>query len=522
MPLPVQMELPTHRAVIEAALEGLVRANVEILREAARQGKVWPRLYESGVIFRAEMPGREDWQHIGRLYAGLEGDCEDLSGALAAEARYYDGDAAARVVVVPIDEDGHFHAVVQHGSGDIEDPSVALIMREAITMPKDQKPKLSLKRLKDGGCIGTVTVPCAGGHTVKGHAIGFDFTSAIKGAVSTVLEASDNPAVYAMLPPWAAAGLFAIHGINELSDHSLSKLVDDKRATTSQQQLAKALLKARAEQRASGGGGGGAAPTADVNAQYMDYGHDGVAGWFGTLGAARTTVIPTTKDHRGVPATTTVSNSRGQTTTVVPWHPTGTTSTSQTIATSPQPGVVTVQAGGVPAGGTVVQNTAGSNFVWVPGLPDGSVPGHWERPSAQNQPIWDATGQGGYGVPPAAPPPGAYPPGYPPPGYPPAPGYPPPYDPYGGAYGSPYGYPPAPYGYPPPYGYDPTIAAMQAGWYGGMPQVVPYDPSQLGPQPLSLDDIAALTVWGSSSFADGAYPGYQAPPPYPTNVPVYY
>jgi hypothetical protein len=535
------MPLPTRRAVIEAALEGLVAANVAILQIAiAEDGRRWPRLYSADVRFRAEAPRSEDWKTIDRLYADREGDCEDVACARAAELRFYEGEGA-RAAVARIDDNG-YHALVTRGDGAMEDPSVVVIMMEAIRMPNDQKPKLRLRHLKEGGCLGEVTVPCAGGHTLTARSLGWDLTSAIKGAVSTILEASDNPAVYAMLPPWASAGLFAIHGINELSDHSLSRLADDKRASKSQVELARALLKARAASR-----GKSDAPDApDINAAYMNYGHDGVSGWFGTMGAAPAgrgsrsagTSVTATVDHRKPTGTATVTNARGQSVTLPGITPTSTErSTAAWQAAAGGTSVINAGAGGVPAAGQGTASASGQPFVWIPSTPGGEVVGHWERPSTANQPVWDPGGQGGYGVPPPAtgpagypgyPPPGYPPPGYPPPGYPPPgyppPGYPPPgyppygYDPYGA---SPYGYDPYGYGAS-PYGYDPTMAAAAAGWYGGMPPVVPYDPSQLAPQPLSLDDIAALAVWGSQSFAEGAYPGYQGQAPYQTNVPIYY
>ena len=108
-------------------------------------------------------------------------------------------------------------------------------------------------------------------------------------------------------------------------------------------------------------------------------------------------------------------------------------------------------------------------------------------------------------APPAAPPsPAVRPvesPGYPspPPGYPSPPGYPPPGYP-------PPGYPPP--GYPPVYPTEPAgYPVLPSGWYG--------DPGGVyvqQAQPLSMDEAAAIALWGSGSFAEGSFPGYQATP----------
>lgn len=89
-----------------------------------------------------------------------------------------------------------------------------------------------------------------------------------------------------------------------------------------------------------------------------------------------------------------------------------------------------------------------------------------------------------------------------------------PTDPYGNPLVDPYGqpiYPPqaypqqAPYPYPypyPPQGYPgspPIYPSYPPGWEGAYQQQ---------PQPLSLDEAAAIALWGAQTFAEGSFPGY--------------
>lgn len=97
-----------------------------------------PRLYDAGVVYATE-PAH------GRSVAGNEeriasipevlslgwGDCDDLACYLAAERRVYDGiGARPKVVLEGIGPDGshHWHVVVVHPDGSLEDPSVMLGM----------------------------------------------------------------------------------------------------------------------------------------------------------------------------------------------------------------------------------------------------------------------------------------------------------------------------------------------------------------------------------------------------------
>ena len=120
MTLHVEMDIPADRATIEAALEGLTAANVRIMIDGIRAGRRYPRLYDTRVRYRRESPGRENWKNADLVLDDGEGDCEDLSGYVAAWKRLFAGQWAR--MVCTDHGDGHFHAKVANVDGTIEDP----------------------------------------------------------------------------------------------------------------------------------------------------------------------------------------------------------------------------------------------------------------------------------------------------------------------------------------------------------------------------------------------------------------
>lgn len=73
-------------APIILALECLAAINVWHLENTGP----YPRLYESGVFYEAERPGKEDWLDLPTLLKLGKGDCEDLACVRVAEIRFYD------------------------------------------------------------------------------------------------------------------------------------------------------------------------------------------------------------------------------------------------------------------------------------------------------------------------------------------------------------------------------------------------------------------------------------------------
>jgi hypothetical protein len=123
--LHVRMNVPPVRAAIERAAEGLVGLNEWMMEHAWERGGIeLPPLYESGVVYRREPPGREWWETARDLVSiatHRSGDCEDLAAYRAAELRFYEGENARLVVIRT--KRRTFHAIVEREDGTLEDPS---------------------------------------------------------------------------------------------------------------------------------------------------------------------------------------------------------------------------------------------------------------------------------------------------------------------------------------------------------------------------------------------------------------
>lgn len=124
--LRVVIKIPSDPQALACVLEGLTALNFYMLTSARGLGGDIPSLYESGVRYQREPPGRERWLTIPELYSRGVGDCEDLAAARAAELRLAGELAKAIVVQTPR---GSYHAVVERGDGTVEDPSLLLLER---------------------------------------------------------------------------------------------------------------------------------------------------------------------------------------------------------------------------------------------------------------------------------------------------------------------------------------------------------------------------------------------------------
>jgi hypothetical protein len=115
------LNLPDNAAVVEAALEGLVQADIVLIRS----GLVPPYPHDTNVIYQLEPPGEEDWKlaHNGIRDGWM--DCEDIAAWVVAGDRVTGQDPGARVVLIKTGPN-KLHAVVMHTGGGIEDPCVDL------------------------------------------------------------------------------------------------------------------------------------------------------------------------------------------------------------------------------------------------------------------------------------------------------------------------------------------------------------------------------------------------------------
>jgi hypothetical protein len=127
---------------MQILLDALTKIHIDHLSHFPKT----PSLYESGVVYEREPPGREDWQDILTTLRRGSGDCEDLATWRVADLRVRGIDARAfgqpRPMVLPTTcEAGAvacddtpqvgtlWHILVRLPDGRIEDPSKVLGMR---------------------------------------------------------------------------------------------------------------------------------------------------------------------------------------------------------------------------------------------------------------------------------------------------------------------------------------------------------------------------------------------------------
>lgn len=150
----IEMNVPDHPRALNGALEGLTRVNVAQLLGLAALGKRPPLLYQSGVRYGEEPPGREWWQtvvdNLGEVgKSPSHTDCEDIAAHRTAELRvlpiYFCPAPLLPAVARALNSGAMqgiparticvrtgtrvYHAVTQWPDGRIEDPSRVLGMR---------------------------------------------------------------------------------------------------------------------------------------------------------------------------------------------------------------------------------------------------------------------------------------------------------------------------------------------------------------------------------------------------------
>lgn len=125
------------------ALESLTQINQWHLQQIAL-----PCLYDSGVVYQEEPPGREDWCDAPTVLSQGWGDCEDLAAYRCAELREMGVDAECVIKyrfitqencrkagypkhLIPSDGIYLVHVMVRHPDGTIECPSKILGMKGA-------------------------------------------------------------------------------------------------------------------------------------------------------------------------------------------------------------------------------------------------------------------------------------------------------------------------------------------------------------------------------------------------------
>ena len=126
-------DIADSEALIQDALVLLMKTNIRYLKSNPNT----PELYKSGVRYKEELPGEEDWQDIPTSLQLRRADCEDLSTWRAAEVNVKYGIPAYPIFSHRILPNGNiiYHIRVQYPpskrfpNGHIEDPSIILGMR---------------------------------------------------------------------------------------------------------------------------------------------------------------------------------------------------------------------------------------------------------------------------------------------------------------------------------------------------------------------------------------------------------
>lgn len=121
----ITASLPDHGAVVEAILEGFVQAACVIIST----GVVPPFPQMTGVKYRPEPSGEENWLLPNQVMKAGQGDCEDLSIWLAAGYRVTGQDPYARAMLV-MTGDHQVHCLVELQNGQQVDPSAQARDRE--------------------------------------------------------------------------------------------------------------------------------------------------------------------------------------------------------------------------------------------------------------------------------------------------------------------------------------------------------------------------------------------------------
>lgn len=110
-----------------------------------------PPLYRSGVRYRMEPPGVEEFSDIEAIIRRGWADCAQLCAWRVAELRRQGEPATIRIKWHPPRPDGRrlFHVQVRRADGRIEDPSVRLGMNSGDAVPVQLKPLNNYQR-QDG------------------------------------------------------------------------------------------------------------------------------------------------------------------------------------------------------------------------------------------------------------------------------------------------------------------------------------------------------------------------------------
>lgn len=198
-----------------AAIEGLAAQNFQLMHAASLGGGGFPRLYDSGIVYRREPPGQEDWQNAIDLLRTQEGDCEDLSAYRVGELRNEGEPATVEIVRNP---SGSYHAIVRRADGTHEDPSRILIAQEAQRKEDTDMANARIRhRRTSRGHLGEIEMPLDDGRRVTVSGLGWSPLDALKKVVTTAASVATNPAIAPYLPPGVATAVNTATKLTQLA-----------------------------------------------------------------------------------------------------------------------------------------------------------------------------------------------------------------------------------------------------------------------------------------------------------------
>lgn len=121
----IEVEDELNDTIVESMLRALISADSTYLAKHPET----PPLYQSGVVYQRDQPGKEKWKTIPGVLRRGSGDCKDFASWRVAELLRR-GDRARVVLRKRQRPDGSwlYHIVVQRGDGSLEDPSRILGM----------------------------------------------------------------------------------------------------------------------------------------------------------------------------------------------------------------------------------------------------------------------------------------------------------------------------------------------------------------------------------------------------------
>jgi hypothetical protein len=144
--LDLQSPALAHSELFARAARLAIEACIMVNRAHLRRFPNTPPLYSSGIRYRMEPDGVEDFTDYEVILRRGWGDCAQLVAARVAELREQGEPAGVRLTWQARNGRRLFHVQVRRADGRIEDPSVLLGMNSGDGRPADKHPVIGYRR----------------------------------------------------------------------------------------------------------------------------------------------------------------------------------------------------------------------------------------------------------------------------------------------------------------------------------------------------------------------------------------